>query len=192
MSYNTLMQDEQDAAPQTPQPETPWQYDDQPEASAQVPVQHRDAVHWTASEFVAHDKAFGWYLILAACTLVVAAIVYLAAQDVVAVVVIILAAIAFGIFAARKPRVLNYVIDDKGLHVEDKTYPYESFKSFSVIQDDAIHSVLLMPMKRFMPSLTIYYAPEDEPRIVDALADYLPFQPAENDFMDRLMRRIRF
>src|SRR5690606_16687884 len=137
------------------------------------------------SEFVAHQKGAGWYLLLAVIAIAGAAAIYLLTGDMVAAGVILFAALAFGIFAARKPRVLRYRVDRDGLHIEDKLYHYGNFKSFAVVEEDAIHSVLLLPMKRFMPALTVYYAPEDEPKIVDALADYLPLQPAQNDLIDR-------
>lgn len=188
--------------PQSPPPDeqSPWQFhnDEDPNGAqadpsaptaAAAPSTH---VEWTASEFVAHQKGAGWYLLLAIIAGVAAAAIYLLTGDMVAAGVILFAALAFGIFAARKPRVLRYRVDSDGLHIEDKLYHYGNFKSFAVIEEDAIHSVTLLPMKRFMPALSVYYAPEDESKIVDALADYLPLQPAQNDLIDRLMRKIRF
>lgn len=190
MSYNTLMQEQQ--------PETPWQFNDTaaPEDPSPAPApptrSSQGAVEWSASEFVAHQKGAGWYLLLALATGAVAGLVLLVSGDWIATGVIIFAGILFGIVAARQPRVLQYRVDHDGLHVQDKLYHYGNFKSFAVIEEDAIHSVILMPMKRFMPAMSIYYAPEDEHKIVEALADYLPLQPAENDLIDRLLRKIRF
>ena len=185
MSYNTLMDDKQQDAP--------WQFDGSQEVAPATPAQRSThTVSWSASEFVAHQKGVGWYLLLALVTAAVSGIIFITTHDFIATGVVIFAAIAFGSFAARQPRVLQYQIDNDGLHIAEKLYHYENFKSFSVIEDDAIHLVMLMPMRRFMPALSIYYAPEDESKIINALADFLPFEPAQLDIIDRLMRRIRF
>jgi hypothetical protein len=49
-----------------------------------------------------------------------------------------------------------------------------------------------MPLKRFMPPLSLYMDPADEEKIVDVLADYLPVEQREQDPIDKLMRRLRF
>jgi hypothetical protein len=49
-----------------------------------------------------------------------------------------------------------------------------------------------MPLKRFGLPTTIYFAPEDEDRIVDIINQHLPFEPRDRDAIDRLMKRIRF
>jgi hypothetical protein len=49
-----------------------------------------------------------------------------------------------------------------------------------------------MPLKRFMPPLTVYLAPEMEEQIVDFLAQLLPFERHRQDAVDGLLKRIRF
>jgi hypothetical protein len=105
---------------------------------------------------------------------------------------VLIAAGAFGALAARKPRELTYSLDDHGLQVGDKFYPYMDFRSFSVMEEGAIHSITLMPLRRLMPLLTIYYDPADEDKIVNALADMLPHEDRQHDMVERLMRRLRF
>jgi len=47
-------------------------------------------------------------------------------------------------------------------------------------------------MKRFMPFIPMYYAPEQEEAIVEVLARYLPFEERKQDPIDRFMSKIRF
>src|SRR5688572_14165602 len=81
-----------------------------------------DAITWTASEFVAHDKSAGWYLTLAAAAAAISAVVFLISRDAVSVGVVIVAAIFLGIYAARKPRQLEYRLDQKGITIGSKSY----------------------------------------------------------------------
>ena len=151
-----------------------------------------NAISWTASEFVAHDKTPGWYLMLAIGTAVLAAIVYLVSRDFISVGVVVAAGLVFGVFASHKPRQRQYRVDAQGINVDDKRYNYADFRSFSVVPEGAFKSIVFMPLKRFSPPLSIYYAPEDEDRIVGLLADRLPFEQGHRDAVDSLMRRIRF
>ena len=105
---------------------------------------------------------------------------------------ILLMGIVFGIFAARKPDVLEYNVNSRGLSIGQKFYPYENFKTFSVHEDGVIHSIVLAPLQRFMPPLSIYYEPSDEDKIIDVISNYLPFSEAKLDAVDSLMRRVRF
>lgn len=149
-------------------------------------------VTWSASEYVAHEKTALWYLALFGGVVVLVAVIYFITKDMTAVVLIGLIAILFAILAARKPRVLEYNVGPQGITIGHHLYSYHDFKSFGVVTQGAFSSIVLVPLKRFMPSLTVYYPPEDENRIVDALSNYLPFAPVTPDLLDRTMFRIRF
>ena len=99
---------------------------------------------------------------------------------------------AFGVFAARKPRVLDYQVDNAGVKIGPKFYAYGNFKAFAIVNEGAVESVWLMPLKRFMPILTIYFAPDDEQKIIDVLGNFLPVQSHQPDPIDRLMHQLRF
>ncbi|MGZ6004958.1 MAG: hypothetical protein ACXWLH_02300, partial [Candidatus Saccharimonadales bacterium] len=117
------------------------------------PVEDDDSagVSWTASEFIAHAKSGGWYGLLALGTVVVGAGVYFLTGDRVSTVVIAIVAILFGIFAARQPRELQYVVNNKGITIGGKPYPFRGFRSFAIVQEGGVESIWFMPLKRFMP-----------------------------------------
>lgn len=173
--------------PVQPTPVPPASTSTQPEIE---PPEH--VISWTASEFIAHSKNKGWYVVLAAGALVAAAIVFLLTRDKITTGMIIIATILFGIMASRKPRELQYQIDDSALVIGDKVYNFADFKSFSLVQEEGVQSIWFMPMQRFMPGLSIYFAPEDEQRIFETLDDILPLENRQLDFIDKLMHRIRF
>jgi hypothetical protein len=178
-------------APTVPEPQTNWQAE--PTFQEEVPQQGDiQPVSWTASEFVSHQKNSGWYLLLGIAGIVGAAIVYLLTRDVISTVTIVIVIIILGIFATRKPRTLQYQLTSQGMQIGEKSYPYNLFKSFSVIEEGAISSVMLMPLKRFMPPISVYYDPKDEQKIADLLTSYLPYEERNKDMVDRFMNKIRF
>ena len=191
------MNDEQESEQQTN-----WQYNagnpstayagDGMSMNSGVPMPQVPAVDWTASEYVAHEKSPSWYTTLGVGSGVLIVIVYIITKDFLASVVILLSCIAVGVYAARKPATKNYRIDEKGIQVDDRLHPYMEFRSFSVVEEGAIDSVWIKPLKRFAPIVVMYFAPEDEQKIIDTLANFLPQEVRELDAVDRLTRRLRF
>jgi len=152
----------------------------------------KDSISWTASEFVAHEKSAGWYGTLMLAAAIIAALIYLATKDIITATVVIIAALAFAVIAGRKPRQLQYQLDNTGVTVGHKQLAYHTFKSFSVVPEGAFSSIVFRPLKRFSSLTTIYYAPQDEEKIVNLLSDHLPMEERKPDAVDSMMRRIRF
>jgi hypothetical protein len=150
------------------------------------------AVSWSASEFIAHQKNMSWYGLLVIAGSIFAALTYLLTKDKISTVMVFVVTAALGVFAGRKPRTLDYQVDANGVHIGPKSYPYEDFKSFSVIDEGAVSSISLAPLRRFMPAISMFYDPQDEEHITGVLSDYLPFEEGQKDVVDRFMHRIRF
>jgi hypothetical protein len=169
-----------------------WQYSQESNPSLAPDTPNVQDVAWTATEFILHPKGAEWYSGFAGATFVLTVIVYLLTTDTFSAGVVIFMAVLFGVYAARKPRMQQYGLDLRGLHVGRKTYSFHEFKSFSVSEESSIASIILMPLKRFMPPLTIYVSTEAEETVVSVLGQYLPFEPHKADAIDNLLRRIRF
>lgn len=183
----------------TPAPAPPTQ---QPEQPAQQPVPQTpqprpsakpfNGVQWTASEFIAHQKNTGWYGLLFLAAIAGSAAMYLLTRDVISTVMVVIVAVILGIFAARKPRTLDYQVDENGIHIGPKSYPYADFKSYAIIDEGAFNSITFIPMKRFMPAISVYYEPADEDQIINVLGNYLPVEERQKDAIDKFMHKIRF
>jgi hypothetical protein len=149
-------------------------------------------VSWTASEFIAHEKSFSWYAALFAVGIIAAIGIFAITRDAVSVAVVVVSAALLGIYGSRRPRQLEYRVDDSGLTIGEKRYGYDEFRSFAVVPEGAFSSIIFMPLRRFALPTTIYYAPNVEEDIVNILSVSLPLQEHKHDAVDRLMRRIRF
>lgn len=182
------------AATAPTEPANGWQFrqEAEPAAADVQPTAPPEDVSWTASEFIAHEKSGGWYVLLVCCAAVAAALVYMLTKDKISTGVVVLAAAAFGVFAARKPRTQQYSLTGRGLQIGQKFYGFQDFKTFSVSEEGAIASIVFAPMRRFMPPLTIYVAPDVEDKVMDFLSAYLPFEEHKTDAVDSLLKRIRF
>jgi len=177
--------------------QTNWQFKADEGQSANVSSSKAKAsntsVSWTASEFIAHVKNTNWYVRLGISTVIVAGLAFLVTRgDKVTTGMFVIVGIVFGVVASRQPRELPYVVDGQGVQIGPKQYPYSDFRSFSIVQEGVIESIWLMPLKRFMPILTVYFEPKDGHKIVDILAQNLPMENRQMDPVDRLMHRLRF
>ena len=180
-------------AAQQPTPQAPQVAEQvsQPEQQPEL-APTGDAITWSASEFVEHQKSAGWYMATLGASMLAIAIVYFVTKDIFSVVVLTILAVVFLVFAGRKPRTLTYSLQGNSIKVGEKAYNLSNFKSFSLSDDGPIHSISFLPMKRFHAPLTIYFAPEDEDRIGNYLSNELPFEDRPPDAVDNLMKRIRF
>lgn len=153
---------------------------------------HVEPITWSASEYVSHEKEPSWYAVLSAAAAIVAAIVFFITQEILASVTIVVVAFSGMFYAGRKPAVRNYALTDTGLTVDGKHYSIADFRSFSVVEEGAINSIWLKPLGRFNSMMILYFAPEDEEKIANALGIFLPYEQRELDAIDRATRRMRF
>lgn len=158
-----------------------------PEVSSQT------FVSWTASEFIAYQKDAGWYIKAFLALVVIAGLSYfITSGDIASVIIIVIVLGVFISFASRQPRTLTYEVTNKGLQVGEKLYAYNTLKSFAVIDEGNINSIDLIPLKRFMPAVSIYFDPKDETAIVQALGEFLPKEDRQQAPIDKFMHKIRF
>lgn len=184
------------AQTEQPKPEGDWKFepDDAKATEAAETTQDKRAVTWSASEFIAHEKSIGWYALLVLAAIALAVLTYfLSSHDILSVVVIIIVAIIFGAIAGRKPRELHYALDSRGVSVGQAFRPYSEFKSFAKVEEGAVTAIIFLPLKRFIPPLSVYVGQDMEDVVTQAIADHLPFDQEHGyDAVDRFIQRIRF
>ncbi len=176
-------------APQAPSPSMP---SDEPMQSPQPANSQEPSLSWTASEYLHHDKTAKWYLAGTFGAAVIAAIVYFATRDVVSAGIVFVALAGLVVFAARQPKVQDYAVEGNAIRVGNKVYALSDFKSFSFSEDATIIEVSMVPLKRFMPMVTIHVDPEQVDSLIDHLVAYLPMEQHKADPMDGLLKRLRF
>jgi hypothetical protein len=156
---------------------------DQPQTNQQIA--------WTASEYVHHSKGALWLVgFIAIVALLLALAIW--SQAWTFAVLIVVMGVAMGIIAFRKPHELHYTLSDDGLTIDDKAYAFSDFRAFGVVDDGALYSIMLIPIKRLAPTVAVYFEEQDGEQIVDILGTYLPMEEFHQDLFDRLMHRLRF
>lgn len=170
-----------------------WSY--QPDTDGPTPQETAavgDEARWSAPLFRHHEKGSGWYLVLILATVIVGGLAYLIARDRWAVIAIVALAVVVAIAAGKRPHDVEYVVTTDGIRVGSRSFSIDDFRSFSVIMDSAGRSIIISPIKRFIPPVTLFYNPEQEEKVVSILSAVLPLEDYHPDAIDRLSRRLRF
>ena len=158
------------------------------EVPDEVPVQ------WTAREYMTEEKGVGWYIIfvLVAIGLIAADIFLLRSWAHTFSILVVVMAIALVVYARRPSREVQYALSGKqGLYIGEHLYHLSEFKAFGLIKDGEHHSIMLIPMKRFAPGVSVYFPKEVGERIVDILGQRLPMETLKLDPIDVLVRKLR-
>lgn len=155
------------------------------------PVFSQEPIHWQAQEYVHHERSALWFVVFAVVVFGLMAVSIFLMKAYTFTVLIPIMAAAVIVYVRRPPRVLSYTLSDQGLYINDKLYPLAEYKSFAVIQDDREYSILLIPVKRFMPGVSVYFPENSGQAIVDMLGVRMPMEERKLDPVDRFLRKIR-
>ena len=154
-------------------------------AAATQPIQ------WQSPEYIAHPKPPIWFIAFWLLVVVLMAIAAFVVKSWSFTVLVPVMAAALMIYSHRPPRVLNYVLSAKGLYINDVLHPLSEFRTFGIIQDETIPALMLIPVKRFRPGLTVYFPQENGEAIVDLLGSRIPMEELRLDVFDQIVRKLR-
>lgn len=155
------------------------------------PSDQDGTIHWRAKEYIAPDKNAMWYVMLGVVLVgvIVLDILFLKAYTVSALFIAI--AIAIVVMSVRPPRDIDYTLSEKGLYVGGQLYNLSEYRAFGMLHDGKENSIMLIPIKRFRPGLSVYFPIEQGEQIVDVLGKKLPMEELNLDFVDKIVRWLR-
>jgi hypothetical protein len=149
-------------------------------------------MEWTASGDAILQRVAGWRARMTVASLVIGVLVYLLTRDLISAGSVAFVGLLFGFLGGRKPSALHYVLDRHGIAIGRRAYSYDEFRAFIINKEKAGVSLSLVPLKRFLPMLSVECDPALLDRIVELLADHLPMETPHNDAFDRIINRVNF
>lgn len=182
---DNLWQQQPDAVVETNTPELNYV---EPTAS---PVED-EPVKWMANEYFHPEKNGLWYVLFALVVLGFIAVDLFVLKSYTFSVLVVVMAAAVIVYSRRAPRSIQYVLSGKqGLYIGEKLYNFADFKAFGLIRDGEHHSIMLIPVKRFGPGVSVYFPEEVGEQIVDILGNRLPMEILKLDAIDIIVRKLR-
>ena len=113
-------------------------------------------LEWQATEYFVRKKGARWFVVfgLAAVALLALAI-WQQAWTFVALIVV--AAVALVVYTRSTPEQITYAITQDGIRAGSKDYPYDTLRSFGVIEDDGQFYLRVVPKQRFRAAILLHF-----------------------------------
>ncbi len=152
---------------------------------------------WSALEYEDKERSRDWFWALGIIVITssIAAIIF---GDYFFAGLLILSGLILGFFAIKKPEVINYELNDAGLKIQDRLYPYENIKAFwvqvAVPSNPKIKPTLFIHSQRaFMPVISMPIA-ENMAETIHAVfsAQNIPEQEMREHVSEKIVEVLGF
>jgi hypothetical protein len=151
-----------------------------------------EPIRWSAKEYIPQEKNATWFVLFAVVVVAIIAADFLWLKAYTFSVLVVVMAAAVIILAKRPPRLVDYTLSgDQGLYIGEALHQFNEFKAFGLLQDNGQHSVMLIPVKRFAPGVSVYFPQELGEEIVDILGARLPMENLKLDLIDVIVQKLR-
>lgn len=154
------------------------------------PKKTGSAISWVAPQMVNAPKSSLWYWIISIIALGLA-IAFFFMKSYLGMVVVIIAPIVFYLMNRGKNPEIKYKIDQAGIMIGEKTYPYNNLKSYW-ISDEYPYAILYVETtKKLLPPLTIHLTNVSPEQVNNLMSQHLPSsknkKPPLSDNISKLM-----
>lgn len=119
-------------------------------------MEHTPPITWEAEEYEHRDRTPDWFWALGIIA-ISGAVTAILLKDFLFAIVILLAGFALALLAVRKPVMHRFEINERGIKVGNRLYPYITLESFWVEDHhEHIHPKLLVTSKKpLVPHISI-------------------------------------
>lgn len=150
-----------------------------------------EPIAWNAPEGVQVQRGKIWYVIFAIILVGLMALAILVFKNWTFAALLPIMSVALFTLSNKNPQIINYAISPKGVYIADVLHDFSEFRAFGLSNENNQHSIILLPVKRFSPGLTIYFSEAEGEKIVDMLGARLPMQEIKPDALEKLIRLIK-
>jgi len=150
-------------------------------------------IKWRAHEYFHYERTTDWYWAVAIISLSIITLAILFG-DYLFSLVVILAVFTLVMYVNRKPKLVNFEVNRKGIRVEKVLYPYASIESFWV--EDHVHHaeprLIVKSSKVVMPFLIIPIEEVHPDEIHAYLLNFIPEEEHHEPLAQRIMEVLGF
>jgi len=149
------------------------------------------SLHWETHEYEDKKRNSDWFWAVGILTIGVA-VTSVILNNVLFAIVVILASFGLLLYAARKPKVVDVVLDDKGVRVHDIFYPYHTLESFWVEDQENHPRILIKSQKLFMPYIHVPLGDPNLEEVRDYLISHIPEVFHSESIFHKIIDRLGF
>jgi len=152
-----------------------------------------ETLQWNSLEYTHREKSIDWFWAVGIIALAVAvtAVIY---HNILFAVFIIIGTFTLLMFAARKPRSVEFEINKRGLRIDRVLYPYSTLHSFWIHDHEEKQKKLIIQSEKVLMPYVSIPIPDDVNVDVlrDFLDDYLPEEEHPESLSEALMEYLGF
>ena len=111
-------------------------------------------LEWSALEYEEKERGSDWFWALG-IIVVASSITSFIYKNYFFGLLLIISGILLGIFAIKKPDLVFYELNEKGLKIKNRLFLYENIKSFWIQKEDSKATLFIKSERMFMPILSI-------------------------------------
>jgi hypothetical protein len=154
-------------------------------------VKNQNSIHWQAFEYEHRERSPDWFWAVGIITIALS-VTAIILHNVLFAFVIILSGFVLSLYAARPPKEIGVVIDDRGVRVEKTFYPFHSLESFWLEEMESGYKILLKSQRLLMPYIVIPLGEADPEEVHSQLRRHLPEIFHSESSLQKLMEYLGF
>lgn len=149
-------------------------------------------LEWTALEYEEKERGNDWFWTLGVIVLASAITSFIYANYFFGLFLII-GGILLGVFAVKKPDLVFYELNEKGLKIRNRLFPYVNIKSFWVKTNIEKPTLFIKSERLFMPIISMPIDPNHTGEIKKAmLAKGVPEEEMKEHVSEKIMDSLGF
>ena len=160
-------------------------------SSPQSTVVLLDPIAWQAEEYEAYRRDMKWYIGFGVIVALMLTYCVITRQWIFLALTVVMAG-AVLLLGKLQPKVMQYQIDDQGVHMNDKLLQFDRLKTFWISEGDNRMHLNLISTAKLMPIIAIKIDPQNKDQIRMILGVRLPESNRQHeDWIDKLNRVLR-
>ncbi len=148
-------------------------------------------ISWNAPEHFYVEKNPDWYWAVGIITLALSAVCIILGNIITGIFVLV-AAVALVIHASHPPKNIYHEINDRGILVHDKFYPFLSLESFWIPHDELPPKIILKSRKLLMPYIILYIEELDPEEVRELMLRYIAETEHHEHFLHKVLEKLGF
>lgn len=155
-------------------------------------MEQNEKIEWTALEYEEKERGNDWFWALGVIVVAssVASFIY---ENYFFGLFLIIGGILLGMFAIKKPDLVFYELNKKGLQIKNRLYPYENIKAFWVKKDGDSPTLFIKSERLFLPLLSMPIKSELATEIRNLmLSNNVPEEEMKEHISEKIMDSLGF
>ena len=142
-------------------------------------------ISWDDPEHSYSEKNNDWYWAVGIITITAVALAFIF-NNIIFGIFLLVGAFSLVVHASKKPKVVHYEINDRGIVADDVLYPFLTLESFWIDAHERPSKILIKSHKTFMPYIIIHIEEVDPEEVREILLNYI----AETEHVEPLSQKI--